>query len=211
MLSAKYQPFCHSLNVLNFTGKPEDINHMNMVIAYFITACVTSISPSNILMLPNNIMLGNMIILRSHAVYCSADTSTPSILHFDGLVQERRNSSALAMELPLSWWRHQMETFSALLPICAGNSPVPGEFPTQRPVTRSFDVFFQLCLIKRLRKQSRGWWLETLSFPLWRHRNVLALTHRFAIWPITFQTYLNNFSQKLLTFLGLGMPYGNIP
>ena len=35
-----------------------------------------------------------------------------------------------------------METFSALLAICAGNSPVPGEFPTQRPVTRSFVVFF---------------------------------------------------------------------
>ena len=31
-----------------------------------------------------------------------------------------------------TWWRHQMETFSALLAICAGNSPVPGEFPTQR-------------------------------------------------------------------------------
>ena len=37
-----------------------------------------------------------------------------------------------------------METFSALLAICVGNSPVPGEFPTQRPVTRSFDVFFGL-------------------------------------------------------------------
>ena len=37
-----------------------------------------------------------------------------------------------------------MESFSALLAICAGNSPVPGEFPTQRPVTRSFDVFFDL-------------------------------------------------------------------
>ena len=35
-----------------------------------------------------------------------------------------------------------METFSALLAICAGNSPVTGEFPTQKPVTRSFDVFF---------------------------------------------------------------------
>ena len=34
-----------------------------------------------------------------------------------------------------------METVSALLVICAGNSPVPGEFPAQRPVTRSFDVF----------------------------------------------------------------------
>ena len=42
----------------------------------------------------------------------------------------------------VAWWRHQMETFSALLAICAGNSPVSGEFPAQRPVTRSFDVFF---------------------------------------------------------------------
>ena len=43
-----------------------------------------------------------------------------------------------------TWLRHQMETFSALLAICVGNSPFRGEFPTQRPVTRSFDVFFDL-------------------------------------------------------------------
>ena len=42
-----------------------------------------------------------------------------------------------------------METFSPLLVICAGNSLVPGEFPAQRPVTRSFDVFFDLRLNKR--------------------------------------------------------------
>ena len=41
-----------------------------------------------------------------------------------------------------SWWRHQMETFSALLVICEGNSPVNSEFPAQGPVTRSFDIFF---------------------------------------------------------------------
>ena len=35
-----------------------------------------------------------------------------------------------------------METFSILLAICVGNSPVPGEFPAQRPVMPSFDVFF---------------------------------------------------------------------
>ena len=69
-------------------------------------------------------------------------------------------------------WRHQMETFSALLAICAGNSPVPGEFPTQRPVTRSFDAFFDLRLSKRLSKQSWCWWFDTPSRPLWRHRNV---------------------------------------
>ena len=70
-----------------------------------------------------------------------------------------------------SLWRHQMETFSALLAICAGNSPVTGEFPTQRPVTRSFDVYFDLCPNERLSKQSWGWWFETLSRSLWRHRN----------------------------------------
>ena len=41
---------------------------------------------------------------------------------------------------------HQMEAFSALLALCAGNSPVNGELPSQRPATRSFDVFFHLCL-----------------------------------------------------------------
>ena len=46
------------------------------------------------------------------------------------------------------------ETFSASLAICAGNSPVPGEFPAQSPVMRSFDVFFDLRLGKRLSKQS---------------------------------------------------------
>ena len=68
-----------------------------------------------------------------------------------------------------AWWRHQMETFSALLAICAGNSPVSGEFPAQRPVTRSFDVFFDLCPNKQLSKQSWGWWFETPSGSLWRH------------------------------------------
>ena len=64
-----------------------------------------------------------------------------------------------------------METFSALLAICAGNSPVTGEFFAQRPVTRSFHVFFDLRLNKPLSKQSWGWWFETLSRPSWRHRN----------------------------------------
>ena len=64
-----------------------------------------------------------------------------------------------------------MVAFSALLAICAENSPVNGEFPAQRPVTRSFDVFFDLRLNKRLSKQSWGWWFETQSRPLWRHRN----------------------------------------
>ena len=55
-----------------------------------------------------------------------------------------------------------------------GDSPVIGEFPAHRPVTRSFDVFFDhvdLRPNKRLSKQSWGWWLETPFCPLWRHYN----------------------------------------
>ena len=59
-------------------------------------------------------------------------------------------------------------TFSAL---CAGNSQVPDEVPSQRPVTRSFDVFIDLRLNKRLSRQSRGRWFETPSHKLWRHCN----------------------------------------
>ena len=70
-----------------------------------------------------------------------------------------------------AWWRYQMETFSALLALCAGNSPVTGEFFSQRPVTRSFDVLFDLCLNLRLNKQSWGWWFEAPSCSLWRYCN----------------------------------------
>ena len=64
-----------------------------------------------------------------------------------------------------------METFSMLLALCAGNSLLTSEFPARRPVTRSFDVFFDLHLNKRLSKQSWGWWFETPLHPLWRHCN----------------------------------------
>ena len=80
-----------------------------------------------------------------------------------------------------------METFSvfmmmssnanifALLAIRAGNSPVTGEFPAQKPVTRCFDIFFDLHMNKRLSNRSWGWWFETLSHQFWRPCNVLAL------------------------------------
>ena len=62
--------------------------------------------------------------------------------------------------------------FRVIYHLC-GEVPGPGEFPAQRPVTRSFDVFFDMRLNKRLSKQSWGWWFEKLSRPLWRHCNVL--------------------------------------
>ena len=55
-------------------------------------------------------------------------------------------------------------------PLCL-EFPGPGEFPTQRPVTQSFDVFFDLHLNKRLSKHPWGWWFEMPSWSLWRQCN----------------------------------------
>ena len=70
-----------------------------------------------------------------------------------------------------AWWRHQMETFSALLAL------YPVEFTGYRWITRTkandaeFWRFFDLQLTKRLSKKSRCWWFETPLHPLWRHCN----------------------------------------
>ena len=77
---------------------------------------------------------------------------------------------------PYSGRHHGMMTSSngnTLLAFCAGNSPVTGEFPAQRPVTRSFDVFIDLRLNKQFSKQSWGWWFEVPSRSLWRQCNGL--------------------------------------
>ena len=129
-------------------------------------------------MLPSNDYLphGNNGILISKCIPCRLNvqhTSTNIIIWLysanDRFCPDR--SELLHTNWDNSWWRHQMETFSAFLAICAGNSPVPGEFPTQRPVTRSFDVFFDLCPNRLLNKQWWGWWFGAQSCPLWRHTN----------------------------------------
>ena len=90
-----------------------------------------------------------------------------------------------------SLWRHQVETFSALLAFCAGNSPVIGEFPSQRPVTRSFDVFL-ICA------WTNGWINNRYAGDLRRHR---------AHYDVTVMLYI--FSRHLTTrmaFLTLNFP-----
>ena len=89
------------------------------------------------------------------------------------------------------WWRHQMETFSALLSLCAGNSPVTGEFPSQSPVTGSFDVFLYLSLNKQLSKQSWVWWFETPSRSLWRHCD-----GKWQIHPASLSMGLDSYNHK---------------
>ena len=47
----------------------------------------------------------------------------------------------------------------------------PRWIPHTKASDADFDVYFDLRLNKRLSKQSWGWWFETPSRPLWRHRN----------------------------------------
>ena len=83
--------------------------------------------------------------------------------------------SNIMIEQSLSAWYMMTSSngniFRVTGPLC-GEFTGPGEVPTQRPVTRSFDVFFDMRLNKRLSKQPWGWWFETPSWSLWRHRNV---------------------------------------
>ena len=117
------------------------------------------------------------------------------IPQIDRLVQERRNPIANALELYCScinpskwsvesnawfrtWWRHKMEIFSALLALCAENSPVICEFPSQRPVTRNLYGFFHLQLNKRLNKTVNCRWFEALC-----HDDVIKWKHFPRYWP----------------------------
>ena len=114
------------------------------------------------------IWLGMMYVIRTRGsfslgqkcFYAEMNTlfSLRRILHITLMITmllfPTKNVAEIVLGCPVQcsahipWWRHQMETFSALLAICAGNSPVPGEFPAQRLVARSFDVFFDLRLNK---------------------------------------------------------------
>ena len=109
------------------------------------------------------------INLRSHCLKLLVKKC--SSLHCLHLPSGWHRTQFFNLHSGITWWRHQMETFSTLLAFCAGNSPVTGEFPAQRPVTQSFDVFFDLRLNTRLSKQSWDWCYETLPRSLWRHCN----------------------------------------
>ena len=101
-------------------------------------------------------------------------------------------------------WHYQMETFSALVVLCEGNPPVAsgftGGFPSQMPVTRSFDVF-DLCLNKHLNKQSRRRWIETLSHSLCEMATILRRTPCVKyINRMKYQTTLMNDAMQMLNY-----------
>ena len=85
--------------------------------------------------------------------------------HFDALFFQ---GCFAGIEATIAWWRHQMEPFSALLALCAGNSPVPVNSPHKGQWRGA--LMFSL-IYKRLSKQPWGWWFETPPWSLWRQCN----------------------------------------
>ena len=98
-----------------------------------------------------------------------------------------------------AWWHHQMETFSGYWPFVWGIHWSPVKIPAQRPVTRSFDVSFDLRLNKRLSKQSWGWWFETPTCTLWRHRKGFS-AGRGLTWDIGIDTNIEVIVVSLTTW-----------
>ena len=118
----------------------------------------------------HSMMQGNYS-LYYNAAPADISPSSATLIHSCGILNEPRYS-----KLQSSLHTYTIEIF--MITSSNGNifrvtGHLCGEF-TGPPVTRSFDVFFDLCLNKRLSKQSWDWWFETLSGPLWRHRNVSA-------------------------------------
>ena len=112
----------------------------------------------------------SVFLAPTHRYIDSYLVSNNILLH-DIITQILSQLTSCRMLIQLAWWRHQMKTFSAPLALCVGNPPVTVASPSQRPVARGFDVFFDLRLNKRLSKHSRCQWFETPSRSLWIHCN----------------------------------------
>ena len=112
----------------------------------------------------------------SHFVWCSLSVKVS---------RSHRKSSKLEIIHLYTMTSSNGNIFCVTGRLC-GEFANPSEFHTQRPVTRSFDVFFDLRLNKRLSKQSWGWWFETLLLPLWRHRNGVGLCRVAMTWTHIF-------------------------
>ena len=105
--------------------------------------------------------------------------------------------------LDIAWWRHQMEPFSALLALCAGNSPVPVNSPHKGQWCGALMFLLDLCLNKRLSKQPWGRWFETQPWSLWRHCNGTCVL----LWS---DTDLANIVEGYFTVTGTIITFCNI-
>ena len=97
-------------------------------------------------------------VIRTLTIHAGAPPSCIRTYYFISLCK---------LDKERTWWRHQMETFSVLLALCEGNPPVTGGFPSQKSVTQSFDVCFDLHTAEQTIERRR--WFEAPSRSLRRH------------------------------------------
>ena len=98
-----------------------------------------------------------------------------------------------------TFFNKSIGNISALLAICAGNSPVTGEFPTQRPVTRSFDVFVDLRLNKRLSNNREAGYLSRYR----AHYDAIVMIMPFISGDELCQTLQIHLCKSVSTFMEL--------
>ena len=102
----------------------------------------------------------------------------------------------------VAWWRHQMETFSALLALCAGNSPVPVNFP-HKGQWRGDLMFTLICA------RINDWVNNREAGDLRRHLDHYDVSVMAKWWELTcWYWYQNDYLEKLLSQIGyISLPY----
>ena len=126
------------------------------------------------LCIKNDITYGPSFYLTLHVTYSKHCANE---IYFDTLQHISRIEHLQDTEgIFFSWWRHQTETFSALLVIRAGLTGLRW-IPHTKASDAELWCFLWSVSKKRLRKQSRGWWFQTQLSPLWRNRNVCSLSY----------------------------------
>ena len=93
-----------------------------------------------------------------------------AMISWNNVILPDKSVWLLLLKLYIMMTSSNANIFRAVGPLC-GNSQVPGEFPVQRPVTRSFNLFFDLRLNRQSSKQWRRRWFETPSRSLWHYCN----------------------------------------
>ena len=92
-----------------------------------------------------SILATSLLIVYPRSAHITLPSTYPSVyptVHPSTL--PLRNPHNFMCAIYISWWRHQMETFSALLALCAGNSPVPVNSP-HRGQWRGALMFSLIC------------------------------------------------------------------
>ena len=168
----------------NPSSQPGDFCALYKIVLYWALKLkyITKINDEAIVIVLIVLSGSNLLLLCSgHLVYSELPPNLPNkkqgnYLRAVGNVVGPWDDSRVPNTVPIYTVFQSMMTssngniFRITGPLC-GEFTGPGEFPARRPMTRSFDVFFDLRPNKRLSKQPWGWWFETPSWSSLRHCN----------------------------------------